>query len=73
MNIPAFIEGIFLVLSWFVVVYFLTFAISSYYDIMHQKIKWKQDDKKFDKSLKEFKDNYVIVSKEEYEELKKVN
>jgi hypothetical protein len=73
MNVESFIEGILLILSWFVIVYFLTFVISSYYDIMYQKIKWKQDDENFDKSLKEFKDNYLIISKKEYEELKKVN
>ena len=69
MNIPAFIEGILFVLSWFVIVYFLAFAISSYYEIMHQQIKWKKDDDEFNDALKKFEEDNVILSKEEYEKL----
>lgn len=69
MNIPAFIEGILFVLSWFVIVYVLAFAISSYYEIMHQQIKWKKDDDEFNDALKKFEEDNVILSKEEYEKL----
>lgn len=69
MNIPAFIEGILLVLSWFIIVYVLAFAISSYYEIMHQQIKWNREDNEFNDALEEFKENNVIISKEEYEKL----
>jgi len=69
MNIPAFIEGILFVLSWFVIVYALAFAILSYYEIMHQQIKWKKDDDEFNDALKKFEEDNVILSKEEYEKL----
>jgi hypothetical protein len=73
MNIPVFVEGILLVLSWFVIVYFLAFVVSSYYEMLDQQIKWKRDDDEFNDALKKFEEDNVILSKEEYEELKKVN
>ena len=73
MNIPAFIEGIFLIISFFVIVNFLAFGVTTYYEFMYQKIKWKKDDYKFNQSLKELEDDHITISKKEYEELKKVN